>query len=457
MKIAAAPARPAATRCRARPSLPWLAIKRLPGFVPFLALALVPLLAACSSGTDAAKPADTTSTTRSPRARGNVDGALTLGQLAPLSGSLAPIAKSLTTPVEIAVNQINAAGGISGKPVKLTIADDGGGENGPVATASLAMLLDAKKVDAVIGPTATGTALDLLDTIRTRGVLTCSGSNSAEELSHADSGGYYFRTAPPDRLQAIALARLVATAGRQHPVIVARDDAYGRAFLGPLGRELRRRGVKPVGSFTYDAQVPNLDAVGRQIARRHPDSVVVIALAEDGARIVSAMAAAGVGPNQVPVYTADGMQSATFHTKVDPANPGAVRGIVGTAPAAAPASGENAFTAAMRQAGVEPVFSAYYYDCAMLTALAAVQAHSDDPAKMKRAFAKSLEGNSDCSTFGACVALLAAGKTIHYRGAANAFDRGGGPAPAPGSSDVWWVPPGGAGVAGPPAQQIHVP
>ena len=81
----------------------------------------------------------------------------------------------------------------------------------------------------------------------------------------------------------------------------------------------------------------------------------------------------------------------------------------------------------MRQAGVAPVFSSYYYDCAMLTALAAVQAHSDDPAKMKHAFAKSLQGQSDCSTFGACVALLAAGKTIHYRGASERVRRLGRP------------------------------
>lgn len=426
---------------------------------PFLALALTLVLVAgaCSSGSDTAKPVDTTTTSRPPRARGNVDGTLTLGQLAPLTGSLAPIAKSLTTPVEIAVSQINAAGGVNGKPVKLAIADDGGGANDAIATASMRTLLDTRKVDAIMGPTATGTTLALLNTIRTKGVLACSGTNSAAELSGAGSGGYYFRTAPPDRLQAVALARLVASSGKKSPVVVARDDAYGKAFVAPLVAELRRRGVNPVGRFTYDASASNLDAVGRQIARRHPDAVITIALTDDGARLVDAMAAAGVGPNQVPVFAPDGMQSATFHTKANPANPAAVRGIVGTAPAIAPAGGENAFTAAMRQAGIEPVFSAYAFDCTNLTALAALQAHSDDPAKMKQVFARSLQGRNDCSTFAACAALLADHKTIHYRGASSAFAGWAGNEPGQGTYDVWSYAPDGTVVTGPAAQQIHVP
>ena len=60
------------------------------------------------------------------------------------------------------------------------------------------------------------------------------------------------------------------------------------------------------------------------------------------------------------------MQSTTFHTKVNPANP-ARGGIIGTAPAAAPAGPETAFTTALRCAGVEPIFSADYYDCTVLT------------------------------------------------------------------------------------------
>jgi branched-chain amino acid transport system substrate-binding protein len=434
-------------------------IKRPSSFLAVLALALLPTLTtACGGSSDGAKSGDPSSTSGSTASRGNVDGTLALGQLAPQSGSISSIAPSLTTPVRIAVDEINAAGGVNGRPIALAVADDGGGDNPPVATASLDTLLNTSKVDAIVGPSASGTALDLLGTIRRDGVLTCSGSTSAEELSVADSGGYFFRTAPPDRLQALALARLVVAQGKHQPVIIARDDGYGDAFVAPLARELRKLDAAPVGPvIRYKPTARNLAGIGKRVASRHPDSVITISLPDDGARIVQSLIAAGVGPAQVPLYTADGMQSTTFHTKVDPANPAQVGGIVGTAPAAAPAGPESAFTNALRKAGVAPIFSAYYYDCAILTALAAVQAKSDDPAKMKAAFAKSLRGTTDCATFAECTQALAAGKTIHYRGASSAFDHWNGSEPGDGTYDVWSY--GGAGnvVTGTPSQQIKVP
>jgi branched-chain amino acid transport system substrate-binding protein len=374
-----------------------------------------------------------------------------------LSGSLSSIAKSLTTPVEIAVSDINAAGGVNGKPVQLRIKDDGGGENPTVASASMIDLINTQKVDAIIGPTATGTALDLLDTVHSKGVLECSGSNSAEELSTASSGGYYFRTAPPDRLQAIALARLLLAGGKRKPAVVVRNDSYGAAFAAPLRQALRKGGASVVGNFSYNPNATDLTKVARRIAARHPDSVVAISLADDGARLVNALTAAGVGPSTVPLYAPDGMQSTTFHTKVNPTNPALVAGIRGTAPAAAPAGPETPFTAALRRAGVEPIFSAHYYDCTILTALAAVQAHSDDPAKMKTAFAKSLTGKNDCSTFAACATLLAAGKTIHYRGASSPFDDWQGHEPGQGTYDAWSYAANGAVVTAAPNEQIRVP
>lgn len=435
-----------------------MSITRLSKVLAVLALALLPVLAAaCGDDSDTAST-DTSSRSTAAPARGNVDGTLALGQLAPQSGSLASISQSLTAPVQIAVNEINAAGGVNGKPVTLAVADDGGGENPTVASASFATLADDKKVDAIIGPTATGTALDLLNAIRTKRALACSGSNSAEELSVADSGGYYFRTAPPDRLQALALARLVVAEGKRKPAIVARDDAYGEAFVAPLQRELRRAGAIPQGKvIRYDPSSKDLASISTQVASLHPDSVVTISLVDDGAPLVNALSTAGVGPGQIPVYAPDGMQSTTFHSLVDPANPAAVFGIRGTAPAAAPAGPENAFTAALRKAGVSPIFSAHYYDCTNLTALAAVKARSDDPAKMKQAFAKNLRGTTDCSTFAACAQAIAAGKTIHYRGASSSFDRWEGTEPGQGTYDIWIYDGTGNVVTAAPGYQLRVP
>jgi branched-chain amino acid transport system substrate-binding protein len=429
--------------------------RALLGFV-----ALATLLAACGgSGSDKESASSTSSTTTKARSsKSNADGTLILGQLAPLTGELAPISKSLTAPVQIAVNEVNAAGGFNGKPVGLAVADAAGGPDPTVARTSLDTLLNTNGVDAVMGPASSSTTLALLDTMRRSGTLQCSGSNSAPELSTASAGGYYFRTAPPDRLQALALARMVLVEGKRKPVLVIRNDSYGNAFGLGLEQALKDGGAKPAGPIIrYNPAAPDLARVAARVKARTPDSVVAIASVDDGARLLKAMVAAGVGPNRLPMYTADGMQSMSLAASVDPASPALLQGIRGTAPAAAPTGIVSPFADALRRAGVLPIFSAYYYDCTILTALAAVQAGSDDPAKMKAAFAKSLRGTTDCATFTACVRALSAGQTIHYRGASSRFDRWDRFEPGEGAYDLWSYGGDGRVVTAPPQSQIHIP
>jgi branched-chain amino acid transport system substrate-binding protein len=422
-------------------------------------VALAVVAGACSGDDGNGDGAAGTSTTTERTDRtGTRDGTLALGQLAPQTGALTPIAKSLTAPVQIAVDEINAAGGVRGQPVRLTVADDASGENPGAAEAALRRLRSTDRVDAVIGPSASGTALDLLDEIRDAGPLMCSGSNSVPELSTADSGGFYFRTAPPDRLQAIALARLFLREGRTRPTLVARDDPYGDAFVRGITQELRRADVDLAGRvLRFDPADERLGPVAARVARQQPDAVVGIALADDGARLVNALTAAGVGPAEQPFYAADGMQSTAMLEKVGASNAGALASIRGTAPAASPIGGETPFAAAMRRAGAEPIFSAYYYDCTILTALAAVQAKSDDPARMRDAFAKSLRGRNDCASYLACLQLLAAGKSIRYRGASSRFDRWNDNEPGEGVYDRWVYGTDGRVATGPADQQVRVP
>ena len=109
-----------------------------------------------------------------PQPTGKGDGTLTIGQLAPQTGSLSSIAPSLTTPVTTAIDEINAAGGVFGQPATYSVANDG---NEPdVALVSLEMLLESGKADAIVGPASSGTMLGMLDDIRRAHVLMCSGS-----------------------------------------------------------------------------------------------------------------------------------------------------------------------------------------------------------------------------------------------------------------------------------------
>jgi branched-chain amino acid transport system substrate-binding protein len=389
--------------------------------------------------------------------RGNVNGSLELGQLASQTGPLGNIVQSLTVPVTMAVDEINAGGGVLGKPVTYTLADDATDPN--VASESLEGLLEDSKVDAIMGPTSSGITLNIIDEVRRRNVLMCSGSNTSAELSTTDSRGFYFRTTPSDRLQGPALGKLVLEDGRKKVGILARRDTYGLGLASSVKKTLESGHAKVVADVSYDPDATSFDREVQKVVDNKPDAVIVLGFESDGSDIVRTLIAKGLSPQQFPIYTADGMRTNAFPTLLDPNNPAAATGLKGTSPATQPAGVKHPFLDAFNATGIDPIYSSFYYDCTVLTALAAEKAKSDDPTKMKRVFAANTKGKEQCTTFADCKRLLDAGKTISYQGASAAFkhmNKFGTFEPNAGVYEVWTFDETGRDVTAPPETQIRI-
>lgn len=385
------------------------------------------------------------------------DGPIKLGCIEDNSGVLDIYGKPIVAVNAMAVDEINAAGGVLGRPVTYTLADDGGDAIG--AKYGLDSLLVHAKVDAIMGPASSESTLGILQDIRDAHVLTCSGSNTAPELSAAGSGGYYFRTVPSDRFQGPALARVVLAEGRKRVGILARDDSYGRGLGSAVKKELTKGGTKVVADVAYDPHATELAGYVGEVVAEQPDAVIVLGLERDGSEIVRSLIATGLGPQQLPIYGADGMRTSGFASAVDFNNPAAVAGIKGTSPSVAPAGAHNAFPEAFATTGVDPSFSPYYYDCTILTALAAERAKSNEAVKMKDAFASNIRGKQKCSTYAECKKLLEEGKTIAYQGASAGFahmNKFGRSEPNAGVYDVWAFDNAGHSNARAPDKQIRI-
>jgi branched-chain amino acid transport system substrate-binding protein len=406
----------------------WL---RLLGVVTILAL----VLAACGGDDDDSSSGTTESTAQQAADRGNVDGTLVLGALMPQSGDLSVIYDALHTPVTMAIEEINAAGGVNDNPVQLKDADDGTDPN--VATTSLDTLLNSEKIDAIIGPASSGTMEGIVDKVASAGVVDCSGSNTSAALTDAKDDGFYFRTAPPDKFQGPALAQLVLSDNKAKPAILARNDSYGKGFADSLEKSLTDGGADVVINSLYDPNASDFSADVSKVVDAGPDSVIVIGFNTDGAKVVKEMIAQGVGPDKIQIYTADGMQSSKFGESVDPANPGVIANIKGTAPSAAPAGVTHPFIAKYAATGKDTIFSSYYYDCTLLVALSAQAAGSDDPAKIKAKMLKVAEDGTKCQTYADCLALLKQGTDIDYDGASGSVDLSKVGEPTAGVYDVW--------------------
>lgn len=357
------------------------------------------------------------------------DGELVLGALLPQSGNLAQLGPPMIAGAQMAEADINAAGGVLGKDVRLVVKDDGGAGNNDLAVTSADELINNEKVDGIVGAAASGTTKAVIDRITSSGTAQCSPSNTGSDLTQWDDRGLYFRTPPPDNLQALALAKAISDDGHQNVAIIAQNTDYGTGFVRYLSPALEANGAEIVADVTYDETGTGIDAEVEEVVGASPDAVALIGYPEDGGKVVAAMIQKGAGPSDVAIYVTDGMQSNELYKAVDESDPTSTEGIRGTAASAAPQEGASFFPEAFKNFAptVEsPIYSAQSYDCVIIMALAAQKAQSDAPYDIAKEIINVTKGETDaaetCETYADCLALLEAGTDINYEGASGALD-----------------------------------
>ena len=190
-------------------------------------------------------------------------GPVVIGLAGPFTDSVgAPMRRAAA----LAVEQINAAGGINGQPVRLLIRDDYGDPDSAVNAASA---LAAAGVVAVIGHVYSGTSLAAAPVYNgaARPVLQVSPSSSAPALTGA--GDYTFRTCPSDLQMGAALAQFAANRlGLTRGTILYLNDEYGRGIRTTFASEFSRQGGLIEDQAPYLGDAPDVGPYLDRIVRR---------------------------------------------------------------------------------------------------------------------------------------------------------------------------------------------
>ncbi|MEO1061007.1 MAG: ABC transporter substrate-binding protein [Actinomycetota bacterium] len=409
---------------RRNPSRP----RRRPLLVGLVALGL--LAAACEDVDDSlVTPATTTipttdpplttqpsaSTTAPPTtaaAAGGEDGVLRIASLLPATGSLAAFGPPLIEAVELAVIDINAAGGVLGQPVELLAADSG--SDADVAATEVGALLDGG-ADVVIGPVVGGVTRRVFDTVISRPALSCLPSTTAADIGVRDSP-FAIRTAPSDDLQALALAELAAGDEPASVTLLAPEDERGLRFASGIAAELTTLEIELAGEVVYDPESEDLSDTVQAVVDAGGDVVAVLG-AIDEAPLVADLVAAGIDGGSILVT--DALAGPQLGERASEEDPGVVEGVRGTVPTdLAPQGAEFFLPAFVDFAGnIDTFFAAQAYDCVAVVALAAVSVSSTDPATLTGALVDVTVGGTPCDTIAECVTLLGAGEDIDYVGA----------------------------------------
>jgi ABC-type branched-subunit amino acid transport system substrate-binding protein len=228
---------------------------------------------------------------------GATGGPLVIGTLLPLTGNLAFLGPPEVAGAQLAINEINEAGGVLGQPVQL-IEGDSGDASTDTATQTVDRLLQ-QGVNVIVGAASSGVSLTVIDAITGAGVMQISPANTSDQFTTYNDNGLYFRTAPPDTLQARALADLIIEDGNNTVGILALNDPYGTGLASNTLDNLVAAGLSEddIVSITYDPQAANFDSEVQEMVDFNPDAIVVIGF-EESSRILQGLNSNGIGPQR---------------------------------------------------------------------------------------------------------------------------------------------------------------
>lgn len=126
-----------------------------------------------------------------------LEGPLKIGAVLPLTGNGAAYGTPIQKAANLAVEEINAAGGIDGNPIEL-IWEDGKCEGEPSTTAAQ-KLVNIDKVSFIVGGACSSEALAMANITSPAKVLLISPSATSPDLT-TEGGDYFFRLSPSDAL-----------------------------------------------------------------------------------------------------------------------------------------------------------------------------------------------------------------------------------------------------------------
>ena len=331
--------------------------------------------------------------------------------LFPLTGSFAYVGPASSTSLELAKQEINAAGGVLGKDMETTTADSSDADHADQNTSSAQSLI-SKNPSVVIGPPSSGVVKNTYKQVTTSGIPMISEGATSTSLSGLDP--MFFRTIPPDTVQGAVLGQVIAQDGVKNLAIAAFNEEYGTGLRDTIAKTASDAGVNIVygEKDAFDPTETNFSSIVTAIKASNPDAIAIVAF-DQTKSLVKELASQGVDTHKL--YFVDG--NTADHSK--DLDAGLLKGTKGTIPGV---MASDDFQKKLVKAYGKDIdnftYGAETYDGIILAALAAEKGGSADGETIQKNMAavSGATGGDECTTYKDCVAAIKAGKDIKYKG-----------------------------------------
>lgn len=303
-----------------------------------------------------------------------------VGLIANLTGTDPKSSVNMTRGVELAVEEINAAGGINGRPIRLLTEDSQ--YRAPEAINAATKLYEVNKVEAAIMFGGSSLMIPVAELAQQKGKIVLNTSSSSSKLGTFP--GTLWSVLPLDNIMGKELGEWVAARGVKTAALVVPNNTFGTGLADAAAAAFEAKGGKVARRVAYTEGQPDYRADIQAILQAKPDAIIAAGYGDDSRNAFRAARTLGL---DVPWYAA-------YPTIFSVENPqwtsGRLLGVDNGGPTLP--SAQAVKKKYMERYKEEPLAHVFYgYDAAMLLARAMKEA-GVDAAAIKTALPKAVQG-----------------------------------------------------------------
>jgi ABC-type branched-subunit amino acid transport system substrate-binding protein len=339
-----------------------------------------------------------------------------------MTGDLQAYGETSLNGINLAVEEINTAGGVMGKPLAISVGDTQTAAQPSIDAAQ--KLVSLEDVAAIVGALSSGNTIPVAESITKSGkVPQISPASTSPVITTLADDDFLFRTVPSDAFQGVALAEVSREQGLARVAIIYINNDYGQGLAESFETAFTAQGGSVTGSIPYEKGQASYRGELQQLAGGDAEALLLIGYPENGITILKQSLEEGFFDRFV--FT-DGMKAPEV---IEAIGAEALEGAFGTVAQSDTESDAytiftNAYEARYGELPPKPYIDTSY-DALMILALAIEQAGTTDGPAIQQAIrdvanAPGIEIKP--GEWAKAVEAIANGEDIDYAGASGSLD-----------------------------------
>ena len=214
---------------------------------------------------------------------------ITIGVMVPTSGSNAYYGNDMYQSYQLAVEEINAAGGILGRKLSLYLADDGCDAN--MATQAASKII-SQGVDFVVGGYCSGATITTLQMYFDENLLMLISAANSTDITALGLNQTFMLNSPGTHA-AVTLADLCKSLGTKKVALIHQGDAYTKNLSDICEEALPKSGIEIATVQVMDQSAPDVSAIVTAVRNSGADFVYWCGYHADGSNVIKQLRQGG--------------------------------------------------------------------------------------------------------------------------------------------------------------------